>query len=202
MTRRRLLAALLAVGLATLPDLGRAAEERALAMEELIDQAEEIVVGEVTRSEARFEGAVIVTESRVDVAEALKGSPPRSVSILQLGGTAVHPRLGAPVSMDASSHVSLRTGERVVLFLRRRPGGAAEIVGTHQGKLEVSEAPARPAPPGLPPAAEPRLATGPKELRVRRAAEGLRARAEDMTLQQLRERVRTREAERRTGGRP
>ncbi|MGH7895020.1 MAG: hypothetical protein ACREQL_10140, partial [Candidatus Binatia bacterium] len=147
------LATLLAL-LAILAGAASADSGRALDLDQLIDLSEEIVVGEVVGSTARWQGKLVVTDTVVRVDEAMKGRPPREVTVTQPGGTAVHPRLGAEVTTQASTFTAFTRGESVVLFVDQR-AGVRRLVGAQQGKLVV----APPAAQG----AQPRgLAVGPK----------------------------------------
>jgi len=178
MTVRR--ATLLAL-LAALAGTARADSGRALALDELIDLSAEIVVGEIVGSTSRWQERVVVTDTVVRVNEAMKGSPPREVTITQPGGTAVHPRLGAEVTTQASTFTALGAGESVVLFVDRR-AGVRRLVGAQQGKLVVE-----PAAPGD---ARPRaLAVGPKALRTEPGPAGATIGTRGVTLDELRARV-------------
>jgi hypothetical protein len=115
----------------------QAASMRPLELEELVDLADEIVVGRVGDSEARFEGKLIVTVTAIQVEEALKGNGPGRIEITQLGGTAVHPRTGIAVNMTASHHVALGAGQDVLLFVSRSRSGIRQIVGAAQGRFVI-----------------------------------------------------------------
>jgi hypothetical protein len=170
--------------LATLAGAARADSGRALDLDQLIDLSEEIVVGEVVDSSARWQGKLVVTDTVVRVDETMKGAPPREVTITQPGGTAVHPRLGAEVTTQASTFTAFVRGESVVLFVDQR-AGVRRLVGAQQGKLVVEP----PAAHG----AQPRgLAVGPKALRVEPDVGGGTIGTRGMTLDELRARVATR----------
>lgn len=144
--------------LATLAGEARADSGRALDLDQLIDLSEEIVVAEVVDSTARWQGKLVVTDTVVRVDEAMKGSPPREVTVTQPGGTAVHPRLGAEVTTQASTFTAFTRGESVVLFIGQR-AGVRRLVGAQQGKLVIEPAAAH--------GAQPRgLAIGPKAFRI------------------------------------
>jgi hypothetical protein len=160
----------------------RADSGRALELDALIDLADEVVVGEVVGSSAHFERNLIVTVTRVRVGEGLKGRPPRELELVQPGGTAVHPRLGVPVIMQASSFTAMEPGEQVVLLLERRAGRRL-LVGAQQGKLVVAPDEESGAPA---------VAVGPKRLRSMPSARGATIGARGLTLDELRERVRAR----------
>lgn len=155
-----MVAGLLLCGLALLlPGTARATSARELGLDEMVSAADDIVVGEVLSSEARWQGKLIVTDSVVRVDEALKGGGAATVTVTQLGGTAVHPVIGAPVTMDVSSYVGLQPGERVLLFLEQKRPGMRQIVGAEQGKFVVRDDADTQAAA---------LPVGPKRLRVER----------------------------------
>lgn len=166
----------------------RADSAAPLPLDALIDGAQEIVVGEVVSSEGRWDGTLVVTDVRVRVDESLKGSAPREVTLTQPGGTALHPRLRARVTTQASSATPFGVGEQVVLFVVGQQG-TRRLVGGAQGKLVVTpqQAPAttgaRSAKKAKPDAT---VTVGPKRLAP---TEGGAIGARDMTLDELRARV-------------
>jgi hypothetical protein len=186
---RTLLAALLLV----CSTLAHADSAPPVALDALIDGAEEIVVGEVVSSEGRWDGSLVVTDVRVRVDESLKGRAPREVTLTQPGGTAVHPRLGARVTTQASSATPFTAGEQVVLFVVRQQG-KRRLVGGSQGKLVVApSAPSTAAGAGARSARrDAEVTVGPKRLE---AGAGGTIGARGMSVGELRERVAAR-----TGG--
>lgn len=186
----RLISAVLAAGL-LFSAPGWPASQRALDVDELTDLSTEVVVGRVVSHATHWEGRLIVTVSTVEVGESIKGRAPSRIEITQLGGMAVHPETGLAVTMSASHQVSLGIGEEVLLFVHRTDRGLRQIVGAQQGKYVVRED-AR--------SGEAQLPVAPKRLVVTRDAEGTRVQAEPMSLDTMRERIRTR-VERTAGGR-
>jgi hypothetical protein len=175
------LAWMLATGLTlSAPQAAWSVSQRQLSVEDMADLADEVVVGRVVSSEARWQGKLIVTVSRVQVDESLKGQVTNTVEITQLGGTAVHPVIGAAVTMTASEQVTLRTGENVLLFLQKGRTGTRQVVGGPQGKFVVRTEPTTGATD---------LPVGPKQLTVRRGAEEETVATEVMTLDAMRQRL-------------
>jgi hypothetical protein len=162
----------------------RAQSPRPLALDEMVDLADEIVVGHVVGSEAHWQGKLIVTVTAVDVEESLKGAPGGRVEVTQLGGTAVHPTLGVPITMTASSFAPLGTGEHVLLFVDRHRSGIRQLVGGPQGKLTLRDATAATAPPAV--------AVGPKALAVTRDHGAAALAPTPMTLDAIRRRIQER----------
>jgi hypothetical protein len=179
MTKRRVLRAVLAAAIVLAARRAGAASQ-ALGLPELVGLSQEIVVGHVLHARARWEGRLVVTSTVVRVDEALKGTPASKIKITQLGGTAVHPRLHAPVTMTASTYTELTPGEHVVLFLEEQRPGRRGIVGAQQGKFVVhDDADGRGTVP-----------VGPKTLRVTREGAHVALGAEAMTLDAMRDRIR------------
>ncbi|MCK6556340.1 hypothetical protein L6Q96_17430 [Candidatus Binatia bacterium] len=180
-TRRRALpvAAALAVALAgALPV--RAVSEREFSLDDMVSLADDIVVGRVLHSTPRWQGKLIVTVSQVAVGESLKGRPVDEVEVTQLGGTAVHPRLGVPVTMSVSEDAVLSPGEEVVLFVRQTRPGTRQLVGGAQGKLVI-----RPDPTS----GVPTLPGAPHRLLVEREGEHRRIETAAPTLDAMRRRI-------------
>ena len=167
--------------LATLAVTARADSGRALDLDQLIDLSDEIVVGEVVGSTSRWQGKLVVTDTVVRVDEAMKGSPPHEVTVTQPGGTAVHPRLGAEVTTQASTFTAFDRGESVVLFVDQRDG-VRRLVGAQQGKLVVE-------PQAGHGTQQRGLAVGPKALRVEPGPGGGTIGTRGMRLDELRDRV-------------
>jgi hypothetical protein len=154
---------------------------RVLGLDEMVGAADEIVVGQVERSETRWQGKLIVTVSTVRVDETLKGQPGSRIEVTELGGTAVHPVIGAPVTMTVSGQANLLEGENVLLFVEQKRPSLRQVVGAEQGKFVIRDNAASGAP-GVP--------VGPKRLRVERRGESSTLAAEPMTLDTMRSRIR------------
>jgi hypothetical protein len=190
------LAPTLLVGAALLvPRVGWPASLRELKLDDMVALSEEIVVGHVVSSEARWHGKLIVTISKIEVSESLKGQAGRQIEITQLGGTAVHPVIGAPVTMTASDQVALRSGENVLLFVSKTKSGVRQLVGGAQGKFVVREETAT---------GTTDLPVGPKQLKVVREGDLHVVSAEAMPLGTMRERIRSclRRQQKPPGGKP
>jgi hypothetical protein len=165
----------------TLAGVSGADSGRALELDELIDLSTEIVVGEVVGSTSRWQQRMVVTDTVVRVEETMKGAAAGEVTITQPGGTAVHPRLGASVTTQASTFTAMDAGETVVLFVDRR-AGIRTLVGAQQGKLVV-------APLAATHGERRALAVGPKRLQAEPDAPRGTIGTRGMTLDELRARV-------------
>lgn len=106
-----------------------------LSLDQLADRAGMIVVSTVTarRAEWEHQGAsrLIVTKVTLEVEQALKGSPPRTLVIEVLGGTIGDETLRV-------SHVpEFRVGDRDVLFLTSTVRAVSPLVGVNQGRFRI-----------------------------------------------------------------
>lgn len=165
----------------------RAETEQAMSLNEMIDSSDRIVVGRVVNSTPRWQNRVIVTDSTVEVSDALKGADIRRITVTQLGGTLEHPVLKVPVTQSVSGQESLAPGANVLLFLST-VRNTTQIVGGSQGQLQIETD----ATSG-----QRRVARGPRHLRSDRVAKGrVRIATEEITLDALRSRI----AERVSGG--
>jgi hypothetical protein len=176
------LAATVLVAVLVAPRPVLAASGSSLALDDVIQLADEIVVARVDSSEARWRGRLIVTVTRLTVGETLKGQPPATFEITQVGGTAVLRRLAKRVTMTVSSFTALDPGEQVVLFVDGHVHGVRQLVGGPSGKLVVQAEPTGGSA----------LAVGPRRLAVRGGAGGTVLAGEAMSLDGLRERIRAR----------
>jgi hypothetical protein len=104
----------------------------ALDLPGLSRAAETIVHGTVTRVESHLsqDGRRVFTQIDVDVKEAIKGQPPKTVSVIQPGGEV------GDIGQLVSGTAHYAVGEEVVLFLERH-GPNFRTVGMAQGKYRV-----------------------------------------------------------------
>lgn len=159
----------------------RAESARELTLREMVDLADDIVVGTVVESAAHWQDKLIVTVATVTVESALKGAPAGTVTVTQPGGTAVHPTLGVPVHMSASGVSVIQPGEEVVLFLHHSPAGHRVVVGGSQGSLRVRHDRTT---------GKRMVPVGPKGLRVAMEPGGKTVVAGELSLDDLADRVR------------
>jgi len=75
--------------------------------------------------------SLIVTDYRVQVADALKGEAAGEIVVTQPGG-----RVGA-IRVDADGATAFRVGDEAVLFLGVSPRGVQHILGLSQGRFDV-----------------------------------------------------------------
>ena len=108
---------------------------KALELEELVDQSEQIVVGRVVFSESFVrENGNLGTWHRVQIERDIRGSAPSEGEVIveTLGG-----RIG-DIAMRVEGEPSFSEGERVVLFIRDGgPYTAFRPVGMGQGVMRV-----------------------------------------------------------------
>lgn len=135
---------------------------------QLSQEADAVVRGTVRRVQSRWsgDGRRIVTDVELEVAETLKGTPPRTLVIVQPGG-----RVG-DIGQRVSGLASFTPGEEVVVFLDRRGPDAFAVRGMAQGKYRVQRPGSGAAPLAVPePTGDARLvdpATGAEVASTRR----------------------------------
>lgn len=117
----------------SLPASAWATQVIGLDVKGLTDGSDAIVVGRVVRADSRWtrDGRLIVTEVEVTVAEALKGSPAKSVVILQPGGVV------GDVGQVVSGLARFGVGDEVLVFLERQGRRTFLVTGLAQGKFRI-----------------------------------------------------------------
>jgi len=103
----------------------------------LVEVADTIVVGECVEVESQWRKNKIYTSATIEISESIKGNAPSIIRIEYLGGTALHPKLNAPVSMKVSNGASFTEGEQNVLFLKDSAKGYYQLMGKSQGKIAI-----------------------------------------------------------------
>ena len=103
---------------------------RALALDELVEAADQVVVADVLSVQSAWDEShrVIHTTVEMEIRENWKGASPESghMSIRQLGGTV------GEIEMTVHGMPKFRVGERSLLFLRH-----SQVVGMSQGKRNL-----------------------------------------------------------------
>lgn len=104
----------------------------ALDVEGLARTSDVVVRGHVLKSEPRLtkDGARIVTDTEIEVAETHKGAPGRTVTVMQPGGVV------GEVGQKVDGVAPFEPGEEVVVFLEQR-GTRYLVTGMVQGKWRV-----------------------------------------------------------------
>jgi hypothetical protein len=104
----------------------------ALDVETMSRTADSIVQGRVLKVEAHLtrDGRRVFTQIDVQVDEALKGQPPKTVTLTQPGGAV------GDIGQLVSGTAHYQVGEEVVLFLEKY-GPRYRTVGMAQGKFRV-----------------------------------------------------------------
>jgi hypothetical protein len=106
----------------------------ALDLPDLVREADEIVLGEVTRRASRWDGDRIVTDVTLNASECLKGQAPPGAPLVvtHLGGSV------GSVGMRVEGMPQLEVGARALVFVRRGArSGRLRPVGLSQGVLRV-----------------------------------------------------------------
>jgi hypothetical protein len=100
---------------------------------DLARKSEVVVRGKVARADAHWTGdhRRIVTDVEIEVAEAFKGQPAKTVVVEQPGGVV------GDIGQRVDGIAEFNPGEEVVVFLSRRPGDRYLLTGMAQGKFRV-----------------------------------------------------------------
>ena len=133
---RRLVVALVLV--TWLPALAAAVTTRPLSISELTTVADTIVVGRVRGAEAETSSAgAIRTRIALDVEQVLKGRARAGapITIIEPGGNV------GGVTATVADAPTFAPGERVLVFLTRRPDGSLHVAHLFQGKFSVESNP-------------------------------------------------------------
>jgi hypothetical protein len=106
-----------------------------LSFEELTDQSELVVSGQIDRSWAEWDAdhKYIWTRYELSVSGTLKGSAASSVVFSEPGG------IVGDKGMSVAGSVGYAPGEEVVVFLQRMPNGYLRTAGWSQGKFRVDQ---------------------------------------------------------------
>jgi hypothetical protein len=122
---------------AMVPVVSLAGTQQKQAFSRLVEKADAIVVGKCEKVESHWRKNKIYTSATVNVTESIEGNAPSVIQVEYLGGTAIHPKLNAPVSMKVSNGVSFVEGEHSVLFLKKDANGNYRMMGKNQGKIGI-----------------------------------------------------------------
>jgi hypothetical protein len=104
-----------------------------LRVERLVQLSEEIVHGTVAAAESRWtpDRSSIVTETRIQVFETLKGEGGAEIVLTQLGGTVGAPRVEVP------GIGAILPGQEALFFVSRDERGVRSLTGLSQGRFDV-----------------------------------------------------------------
>lgn len=124
--------ALLALVLALTASIAEASVSEALPLATLVRQSAYVVHARTVRSEARFEGNVIVTTVEIEVVDSAKGRAPRGtmLTLAHLGGAV------GDVAMRVEGAPSLPVGSENLVFATEL-GGRLTPVGMSQGVMPI-----------------------------------------------------------------
>ncbi len=105
-----------------------------LELPELVEQSDTIIQGQVQQVDSRWDdqNKLIFTDVWIRVHDALKGAPQKNLTVRHLGGTV------GTTTMSVSGMPAYRSGEDVILFLKRNPETTYHLVGMAQGRYEIS----------------------------------------------------------------
>jgi len=112
----------------------RATTVERVTIEDLAKKARSIVQGKVrgARTYWSANGKVILTTYTIDVEEAIKGQPGRTVELTTLGG-----QIG-DVTLYVAGMPAFHSGERAIVFVEQS-GSYSVVSGLSQGKFTISD---------------------------------------------------------------
>lgn len=124
---------LIGLCVAALAPLAQATTVQRLSFEELTDNSDVIVAGEVTKSWSAWDAGhhYIWTHYEVSVASAQKGGGTKTVEVAEPGGVA------EGLGMAIAGTVQYKVGDSVMVFLKKMPNGVMRTTGWAQGKYTV-----------------------------------------------------------------
>lgn len=107
-----------------------------LSFEQMTDQSELIVSGQISRSWADWDSdhKYIWTHYELSISDTIKGSPDSTITISEPGG------MVGSQGMAVAGSPAYAPGDRVLLFLQRMPNGYLRTTGWGQGKFMVDAA--------------------------------------------------------------
>jgi hypothetical protein len=106
-----------------------------LTFEQLTDESDLVVAGQVTRSWSGWDSnhKYIWTHYELAVSRAVKGAPGSAVIVSEPGG------IVGNQSMSVAGAPAYAVGEKVAIFLKKMPNGYFRTVGWGQGKYTVDQ---------------------------------------------------------------
>ena len=104
----------------------------------LVSKAGLIVFGKCTVVTTEWRKNKIYSIAIIRVNEVVKGSASSEIQIEYMGGTAVHPKLNAPIEMKVSNGISFTEGDEAVLMLRKLQNNRFQVTGSSRGKISVA----------------------------------------------------------------
>ena len=125
-----IVSAALLIGLSTVT---RATTVERLSLEDLTRRSQSIVEGVVrgARTYRSPDGKLILTDTTIEVTEAIKGQVARTIDVTTVGG-----QIGDTV-LHVGGMPAFSTGESTIVFVQRS-NGYLTVVGLGQGKFTVS----------------------------------------------------------------
>ena len=115
----------------------RAASVESMELHELVEAADQIVIGRCVAVKSRWASNKIYTDNEIEITENLKGNGIKRYTVTTLGGTAVHPKLNVPITMSVPGGVQFQLDEEVILFTKKNSVGQNQVVGLNQGKFKI-----------------------------------------------------------------
>ncbi len=105
-------------------------------IDKLVAQADVIVIGEYIDVSSDWDKKKIYTSATFKTGRIIKGEASDTIIIKVLGGTAMHPRLNTPITMNISNGVSFTKGKKALVFLKKN-NNTFQIVGMSKGNISI-----------------------------------------------------------------
>lgn len=105
----------------------------AMSQEEMVKQADAVVVGKVLQVSSFRDpsGAVILSEATIEVERTVFGEASGAVVVRTFGGTV------DGYTVEAEGFPKFRNGDRVLVYLSDEVGGISQVVGYRLGEYKV-----------------------------------------------------------------
>ena len=114
-----------------LPGLAFADVSKKQSVTEIITKADVIVYGNVISMGSYWNESKILTKVDFNILTVLKGKEIKEVSFEYIGGTALHPKLKFPVTINSPGNYELLLDNKYVLMLTSVSSDKYKIIGSH-----------------------------------------------------------------------
>lgn len=109
-----------------------------LELSDLVRLADRIDVVRCTDMKGYWQGKNIVTDNQLLVLKTIKSlQPSQQLVVTTLGGTAIHPRLKAPVNMTVPGGADFSLNQETLIFTKQMPNGQYQLIAFSQGMFAI-----------------------------------------------------------------
>lgn len=114
-----------------------AASSKKVDFSQLVKKSDVIVFGKCTAVTTEWRKAKIYSTATIQVESRIKGDVPPVIYVEYMGGTALHPSLNVPVTMNVSTGIDFVAGNEAVLILKQLQNNRYRVADVVRGKIEV-----------------------------------------------------------------